>query len=64
MFSLARGNELVSSKDLDGALVAYTEAIALDGSDAIFRSNRSAVYMSKGEPEKALVDAEVQRSVV
>lgn len=55
-----RGNELLASKDLDGALAAYTKAIDLDGSDAVFRSNRSAVYMSKGEHEKALVDAEVQ----
>lgn len=55
-----RGNELLASKDLDGALAAYTKAIDLDGSEAVFRSNRSAVYMSKGEHEKALVDAEVQ----
>lgn len=58
-----RGNELLKAKDLAGALAAYTEAIELDGSDAAFRSNRSAVYMSMKEYEKALVDAEVFRSV-
>lgn len=55
----ARGNELLKNKDLAGALAAYTEAIELDGCDAAFRSNRSAVYMSMKEYEKALVDAEV-----
>lgn len=50
---------MLKAKDLAGALAAYTEAIELDGSDAAFRSNRSAVYMSMKEYEKALVDAEV-----
>ena len=54
-----RGNELLAAKDLAGALAAYTEAISLDGSDAAFRSNRSAVHMSMGAHEKALLDAEV-----
>lgn len=54
-----RGNELLRAKDLAGALAAYTKAISLDGSDAAFRSNRSVVYMSMGEHEKALLDAEV-----
>lgn len=57
--ALARGNEMLKAKDLAGALAAYTEAIDLDGTDAAFRSNRSAVYMSMKEYEKALVDAEV-----
>lgn len=56
-----RGNELLAAKDLAGALAAYTEAISLDGSDAAFRSNRSAVHMSMGAHEKALLDAEVCR---
>lgn len=55
-----RGNELFAAKDLAGAVAAYTEAISLDGSDAAFRSNRSAVHMSMGAHEQALVDAEVQ----
>lgn len=55
-----RGNELLAAKDLAGALAAYTEAISLDGSDAAFRSNRSAVHMSMGAHEKALLDAEVR----
>lgn len=59
VLSRRRGNELLALRDLDGALAAYTKAIDLDGSEAVFRSNRSAVYMSKGEHEKALVDAEV-----
>ncbi len=49
----------MKAKDLAGALAAYTEAIELDGSDAVFRSNRSAVWMSIKEYEKALMDAEV-----
>lgn len=52
----------MTAKDFPGALEAYTEAIELDGSDAVFRSNRSAVYMSLGEPEKALLDAEVSET--
>lgn len=59
VFATVRGNDLLKAKDLSGALAAYTEAIELDGSDAAFRSNRSAVYMSMKEYEKALVDAEV-----
>lgn len=50
----------MAAKDLAGALAAYTEAISLDGSDAAFRSNRSAVHMSMGAHEKALLDAEVR----
>ncbi|CAM9779952.1 unnamed protein product [Ectocarpus sp. 13 AM-2016] len=56
-----RGNDLLKAKDLAGALAAYSEAIELDGSDAAFRSNRSAVFMSMKDYEKALVDAEVCR---
>lgn len=38
------GNEKLRANDLDGALEAYTKAIELDSTCAIFYANRAAVY--------------------
>lgn len=54
----AEGNECLKSKDFDGAIAKYTEAIALDASNRVYFSNRSAAYLSKGDAAAALADAE------
>jgi len=48
-----RGNACFSSKDHQGAAAAYTEAILLDGSDAVFFSNRSAAWLELANSGKA-----------
>lgn len=54
-----RGNELFKLKDYEGALKKYSEAIELDPSNAVLYSNRSAVYLAKGDAKsKAFRDAE------
>ena len=55
----AKGNACLQAKDFDGAIGHYTTAIGLDGSNHTYYSNRAAAYMSKGEPAKALGDAEM-----
>jgi len=52
------GNQFLQSGDYDKAIEAYTQAIALDGSDHVFYSNRSAAFLSKGDGLNALNDAE------
>lgn len=54
----ASGNAFMSSKQYDKAIEAYTKAIALDGNNAVFYSNRAAAYSSKGEHSKAVDDAQ------
>jgi len=52
------GNEHMSSKQYDKAIDAYTQAIALDPSHAVYYSNRAAAYSSKGDHLSAVGDAE------
>ena len=54
----SKGNTLMSSKQYDSAIEAYSQAIKLDGTNAVFYSNRAAAYSSKGEHESAVADAE------
>ncbi|KAL5534652.1 hypothetical protein ACEPAG_1115 [Sanghuangporus baumii] len=54
----AKGNQLMSSKDYAGAIDAYTQAIAKDGTNAVYYSNRAAAYSSKGDHASAILDAE------
>jgi len=54
----AEGNTALKAGNFDEAIAKYTEAIALDASNKVFFSNRSAAYLSKGDAEKALEDAE------
>mmetsp|Transcript_33646 Transcript_33646/g.49467 ORF Transcript_33646/g.49467 Transcript_33646/m.49467 type:complete len:522 (-) Transcript_33646:451-2016(-) len=42
-----RGNELYKKKDFEGAIAAYDEAIALDGTNMTFLSNKAAVYFTQ-----------------
>jgi small glutamine-rich tetratricopeptide repeat-containing protein alpha len=52
------GNALMSSKQYDKAIDAYTEATKLDPSNPVYYSNRAAAHSSKGDHLTAAVDAE------
>jgi len=52
------GNSQMSKKDYAAAISAYTEAIALDPTNAVYYSNRAAAYSSSGDHQKAVEDAE------
>jgi small glutamine-rich tetratricopeptide repeat-containing protein alpha len=52
------GNAMMSSKKFDQAIDSYTQAIALDGTNAVYYSNRAAAYSSKGDHLSAVGDAE------
>jgi len=54
----AKGNKHLQAKEFDEAIQAYTEAINIDPTDHVFFSNRSAAYLSKGDANNALSDAE------
>jgi len=54
----AAGNTALAAKDFDAAIENYTKAIELNPLDHVFFSNRSAAYLSKGDGESALEDAE------
>lgn len=58
-----RGNEHYKAGAFQPALEAYSEAIQLEGDNAIYWSNRSACYLSLNKPRDALVDAEVCRGL-
>ena len=51
------GNAALKAKDFAGAAVHYTTAISLDGHNHVYYSNRSAAYLSAGETQKAIDDA-------
>lgn len=51
------GNKALQEKRFDDAIEAYSQAIAVDPSDHVFFSNRSAAYLSKGDAQNALQDA-------
>lgn len=48
----------MSSKQYDSAIDAYTQAIARDGANAVYYSNRAAAHSSKGAHADAVKDAE------
>jgi stress-induced-phosphoprotein 1 len=53
----AKGNEALLSKNYSSAIENYTHAINIDGSNHVYYSNRSAAYLSKGDANNALEDA-------
>jgi len=54
----ALGNKAIAAKNFDEAIDKFTQAIALDSSNHILFSNRSAAYASKKDWDNALSDAE------
>ena len=54
----AKGNALMTSKDYNGAIAAYTSAIALDPTNAVYYSNRAAAHSSSNNHDGAVKDAE------
>ncbi|KAI0127076.1 heat shock protein [Xylariales sp. AK1849] len=54
----ALGNKAIAEKKFDEAIDAFTKAIAVDGTNHVFYSNRSAAYASKRDWASALKDAE------
>ncbi|KAK6850257.1 heat shock protein [Apiospora arundinis] len=54
----AIGNKAIADKNFDEAVDAFTKAIALDGTNHVLYSNRSAAYASKKDWDNALKDAE------
>lgn len=53
----AKGNEALLAKKFSSAIENYTSAINIDGSNHVYYSNRSAAYLSKGDANNALQDA-------
>ncbi|KAK3393513.1 hypothetical protein B0H63DRAFT_19045 [Podospora didyma] len=54
----ALGNKAIAAKNFDEAIDKFTQAIAIDPSNHILYSNRSAAYASKKDWDHALTDAE------
>lgn len=53
----AKGNEALKAQKYQKAVDLYTEAIKIDLSNSIYRSNRSAALLSMGKVEEARQDA-------
>lgn len=53
-----QGNRKVAERNYPEAIKLYTEAIELDGQNAVYYSNRAAAYSQQGDHEKAVEDAQ------
>ncbi|KAI7902452.1 uncharacterized protein BX663DRAFT_75858 [Cokeromyces recurvatus] len=53
----AMGNRKVTERNYPEAIKLYTEAIELDGTNAVYYANRAAAYSQQGDHEKAVNDA-------
>lgn len=52
-----KGNGLMTSKDYAGAITAYTSAIELNPTSALYYSNRAAAHSSRDDHKGAVKDA-------
>ncbi|KAI8975976.1 hypothetical protein BDB01DRAFT_728427 [Pilobolus umbonatus] len=53
----AMGNRKVAERNYPEAIKLYTEAIELDGNNAVYYANRAAAYSQQSDHEKAVADA-------
>ncbi|KAI9325075.1 hypothetical protein BDR26DRAFT_880001 [Obelidium mucronatum] len=53
----AVGNKLMAEKKYQAAIAKYTEAIELDGSNAVYYANRAAAYSQDGDHANAVEDS-------
>jgi stress-induced-phosphoprotein 1 len=53
----AKGNAAMQANKISEAIEFYTKAINLDGANHVYFSNRSAAYLSQGDAQNALDDA-------
>ncbi|KAI8376445.1 uncharacterized protein BYT42DRAFT_574635 [Radiomyces spectabilis] len=51
------GNRKVAERNYPEAIKLYTEAIAINGSQAVYYANRAAAYSQQGDHDKAVDDA-------
>jgi len=52
-----RGNQCMTAKDYDQAVACYTQAIQLDGANAVYYANRAAAHSQNSQNEQAANDA-------
>ncbi|KAI8887703.1 TPR-like protein, partial [Backusella circina FSU 941] len=53
----SNGNRMVAERNYPEAIKLYTEAIELDGKNAVYYANRAAAYTQQGAHDKAVDDA-------
>ena len=58
-----QGNKAFAAKDYDRAIELFSQGIALDPSNHVLYSNRSAAHAGKKEWTQALADAEEVRRI-
>lgn len=52
----SKGDECLQNDDLDGAVAAYTEAIAADANMQAAYNNRGVAFLRQGQTDKAIAD--------
>ena len=52
-----KGNDLMKTKEYDGAIECYNKSISLDSNEAATYSNRALAYINKKQYSKAIEDA-------
>ncbi|KAL1919145.1 uncharacterized protein VTP21DRAFT_2527 [Calcarisporiella thermophila] len=54
----AAGNKKVTERNYPEAIKLYSEAIAIDGNNAVYYANRAAAYSQQGDYQRAVEDSE------